>query len=391
MNYVFSDRILNTQKSFIREILKVAQSPEIISFAGGLPNPGFFPADMIAEASFAALKENGPEILQYTTTEGYLPLRELIAKRYEKRGLKVSPEEILITNGSQQGLDLIGKVFLNKGDKIVMERPGYLGAIQAFGLFEPEFIPVDLKCSGIDVDMLEDTLKQDNIKLIYSVTNFQNPSGTTYSLETRKQVAKLIEGSDTIFIEDDAYGELRFIGDDIPPVKSLCSENTILLGSFSKIVSPGLRLGWICAGKEIMDRLVTAKQASDLHSNHLSQWIVQRFLSENDVDLHIKRIREAYGRQRDVMVQCLKTCFSQDVGYTKPEGGMFLWLTLPKGMSSMELFNVALEKRVAFVPGIPFYVDGGGVNTLRLNYTNSDEDKITEGMKKLADSIKLLS
>ncbi|MCZ7362862.1 MAG: PLP-dependent aminotransferase family protein, partial [Candidatus Methanoperedens sp.] len=269
MNNRFADRMKTTHKSFIREILKVTQQPEVISFAGGLPNPGLFPVEEIAEASAKVLADDGRNVLQYSTSEGYLPLREFIAERYlRKSGLKIEPDDILITNGSQQGIDLIGKVFLNKGDRVVIERPGYLGAIQAFSIFEPNFQSVPLLDDGIDTDLLEKALNEDNAKLLYTIPNFQNPSGITYSGQKRKDIANIIEKHNVVCVEDNPYGELRFTGEDLPSIRNYLDE-TILLGSFSKIISPGLRLGWICAGKEIMEKLIVAKQAADLHSNYL--------------------------------------------------------------------------------------------------------------------------
>ncbi len=385
MNNRFADRMKNTRKSFIREILKVTQQPKVISFAGGLPNPGFFPVEEIASASTKVLEEDGRNVLQYSTSEGYLPLREFIAERYlRKSGLKIEPDDILITNGSQQGIDLIGKVFLNKGDRVVIERPGYLGAIQAFSIFEPTFKSVPLLDDGIDTDLLENALGEDNTKLFYSVPNFQNPSGITYSGQKRKDVANILQKHNVVCVEDNAYVELRFTGEDLPPIRKYL-DNTILLGSFSKIVSPGLRIGWICAGKEIMEKLIVAKQAADLHSNYLSQRIVHQYLRDNNIDEHIIKIKAAYRKRRDLMIDMMTEYFPKEVKYTKPEGGMFLWVTLPERVSSMDLFELAVKENVAFVPGNPFYIDDGSRNnTLRLNFSNSDEEQIEDGIKRMA-------
>jgi len=389
MNNLFADRMATTHKSFIREILKVTQDSNIISFAGGLPNPKLFPIKELADACLKVLQEDGENVLQYSTTEGYLPLREYIAERYfVKRGLQVSPDEILITNGSQQGLDLVGKVFLNKGDRIVIERPGYLGAIQAFGIYEPEFVPIPLLDDGIDTDLLEKALKAGRTKLFHTVINFQNPSGVTYSRRKREKLADIIKANNTVLVEDNPYGELRFMGEDLPSMKSYLPDGTIVLGSFSKVVTPGLRLGWICAAADVMEKIVVAKQSSDLHSNYLSQRAVYRYLIDHDLDEHILNIREVYKRQRDSMVSMIEKHFPEEIECTKPEGGMFLWATLPENLSSLHLFKLAAEENVAFVPGKAFYVDGGGDNTLRLNFSNSDEEKIEEGIKRLAKVIK---
>ncbi len=389
MNTLFANRILTTRKSFIREILKVTENPKVISFAGGLPNSRLFPVKEIQTAALKVLEEDGRNALQYSTTEGYLPLREYIAKRYlDKKGLKISPDEILITNGSQQCLDLTGKTFLNTGDHVAIERPGYLGTIQALSMFEPAFHSVPLQDDGVDTASLEKTFDEHRIKLFSAVINFQNPSGITYSKQKRIELAGILRDHNSIFIEDDPYGELRFMGEDIPSVRNYLEENTILLGSFSKIVSPGMRLGWICARKEILDKMVVAKQATDLHSNYLSQRILHRYLVDNDLDEHILKIRKEYKEQRDVMVSLIEEQFPEEIKCTKPEGGMFLWITLPEKLSSMELFSRAIKENVAFVPGIPFYVGGGGENTLRLNFSNSDEEKIEEGINRLAVIIK---
>jgi len=391
MNELYADRMAKVHKSFIREILKVTEDPSVISFAGGLPNPKFFAVEEMADATTKVLTEDGRNALQYSTTEGYLPLREYISERYfTKKGLRVEPDEILITNGSQQGLDLIGKVFLNKGDRIVVERPGYLGALQAFTIFEPQFEPVPLLEDGIDTDLLEERLKANRLKLVHGVVNFQNPSGATYSKKKRMELSDILKGHNTIFIEDDPYGELRFAGEDLPSIKTYLGEDVILLGSFSKIVAPGLRLGWICSRKDIMERMVVAKQASDLHSNYLSQRVVYRYLTDHSVDAHILRIRAAYKRQRDLMISSIENSFPQEVGFTRPEGGMFLWVTLPENLSAMRLFDLAREGGVAFVPGKAFYVDGGGNNTFRLNFSNSDEEEIEEGINRLGRVIEML-
>lgn len=386
MDNLFADRMNNVHKSFIREILKVTEDKTIISFGGGLPNPKSFPVEEINKASSKVLSKNGEEILQYSTTEGYLPLREFIAGRYSKNGLKVDADEILITNGSQQGIDLISKVFLNKGDKVLVENPTYLAAIQSFGLFEPEFKSVPLMEDGADIDALKKIFDEDKIKLFYSVTNFQNPTGITYSKEKRQKLAEILKNEDTIFVEDNPYGEIRFMGEDILPVKAYL-ETGILFGSFSKIVSPGMRLGWIVAKKKIMEKIIIAKQASDLHSNYFTQRIVYQYLIDNNVNEHIEKIKKMYRKQRNLMVSMIEEYFPENVHYTKPEGGMFLWVTLPEGLSSTELFNVAIKENVAFVPGKAFFPDGSGDNTLRLNFSNSDEERIEEGIKRLGKAI----
>lgn len=391
MSNMFANRMANAHKSFIREILKVTADPEVISFAGGLPNPRSFAVQDVADAAAKVLAEDGRNVLQYSTTEGYLPLREYIAERYsEKKGLEVDPDEILITNGSQQGLDLIAKVFLNAGDRVVIERPGYLGAIQALSIFEPVFIPIPLQQDGIDTGLLKDALDLNEVKLLHTVVNFQNPSGITYSRQKRLELAEILEEHETILVEDDPYGELRFAGEDLPSLSSYLPGNVILLGSFSKIVAPGLRLGWVCAPEDVMERIIVAKQASDLHSNYLSQRIVYQYLCDHDIDEHIAGIRETYKSHRDIMISSIEKHFPQEVEFTRPEGGMFIWVTLPEGVSALRLFDLAGGENVAFVPGNAFYVDDGGKNTLRLNFSNSNADEIEEGIERLAKVIKKL-
>lgn len=388
MNNLFAERIKDVPKSFIREILKVAANPDIISFAGGLPNPEFFPEQEISEACSLLIKESGKDAFQYSTTEGYLPLRKYIANRYkEKYDIQVDPDEILITNGSQQALDLLGKVFINEGDNVIVENPGYLGAIQAFSVYRPYFVDIPMNENGVDTEILEKTLNHTPVKLFYSVPNFQNPSGITYSDEIRRKTAELLRDKEVIFVEDNPYGELRFMGDDIPPVRKYLN-SSIMLGSFSKVVVPSFRIGWIVAPKVIMEKLIVAKQAADLHTNYFSQRVIYEYLSKNNIDEHIAKIKEAYGNQRAAMVNAIENYFPKEVKYTKPEGGMFLWVTLPKGLSSLELFELAIKRNVAFVPGNPFYANGGGENTMRLNFSCVSAEKIDTGIKRLAEAIK---
>lgn len=387
MDYPFARRMYKIPRSFVREILKVTEDPDVISFAGGLPNPLSFPVEEVKKATSKVLDEEGEQVLQYSTTEGYTPLREFIARRYSHQGLDVDIDDIMITNGSQQCLDLVGKIFLNPDDGVVMERPTYLAAIQAFGLSEPEFHSVPLLEDGVDTAALDKLLKTEDIKLFYAVTSFQNPTGITYSQKKRKEVADILKDHETILVEDNPYGDIRFMGEDIPPIKSQLPDS-VLFGTFSKIVSPGMRMGWIVAPPEVMDKLITAKQASDLHSNYFTQRVVYQYLQDNDVDGHIQNIRKLYKSQRDQMVKSIKEFLPREVKHTEPEGGMFLWITLPEGMSSLKLFEYAMEEKVAFVPGDAFYTDNPEPNTLRLNFSNCCEEEIIEGMQRLGDAIK---
>ena len=381
----YSDKILKTPSSFIRNILKVTGEPDVISFAGGLPNPISFPTEKLREAINRSIDEHGTKLFQYSTTQGYLPLREFIAAKYKKtHGLDVHPDEVFITTGSQQALELIGKVLINKGDGIIMEAPGYLGAIQAFTMAEPTFHSVTLEEDGLNVQELEEQLQNPNVKLIYTVPNFHNPTGITYSAEKREAIYNVVKDHDVILVEDDPYGELRFRGEALPYIGGGRLENSVLLGSFSKTVTPGMRIGWIVTkNKELMAHIETAKQATDLHTNIFSQYVIHDYLANNEYKEHVDNIIALYRAQSDTMLAAMDKYFPSTVKYTKPDGGMFIWVTLQEGVSALEVFHTAMEAKVAFVPGDPFYTHPENVNTLRLNYTNSTPEIIEEGIKRL--------
>ncbi|MFB7159706.1 PLP-dependent aminotransferase family protein [Lysinibacillus sp. NPDC056232] len=382
----FSEKILNTPSSFIRNILKVTESEDVISFAGGLPNPISFPVEALKASANKAISENGSRLFQYSGTQGYAPLREYIAAKYQRvYGLDVHADDVLITTGSQQALELIGKVLINKGDGIVMEEPGYLGAIQAFTLSEPTFYGVTLENDGLNLEELEYALQQPNVKFVYTVPNFQNPTGLTYSKEKRQQICEIMSKyNDVALIEDDPYGELRFQGEPLPYIGAGKLENSILLGSFSKTVTPGMRLGFIITkNKELMHHIETAKQATDLHTNIFSQYVIYDYLANNDYMEHVQKIIALYKNQADAMLNAMEEFFPAHVDYTRPEGGMFIWATMNNGASSLDVFQKAMEQKVAFVPGDPFYTSKTGVNTMRLNYTNATPEVIREGIKRL--------
>ncbi|KQC04060.1 MAG: aspartate aminotransferase [Methanoculleus sp. SDB] len=391
MAYRFSRRMEKTPKSFIREILKVTLNPGVISFAGGLPNPDLIDVAGIEKAAGDLIREDGKAALQYSTTEGYEPLRQFIADRYSKRyGLSADPDEILITNGSQQCLDLIGKIFIDRSDAVVIERPGYLGAIQAFSLFEPVFHAVSLHDDGPDTGELAGILYDEDPKFFYGIPNSQNPTGITYSEEKRREIAEILHDTGTIFVEDDAYGEVRFDGSAELPVTRYLPGEGIMTGTFSKIFSPGMRLGWIYAPGDIMERLIVVKQASDLHSNYLSQRILATYLEENDIDAHIRKITAAYASRAALMAACMEKHFPDDITFTRPEGGMFIWVTFPEGISSVELFETAAKHNVIVLPGLPFYVDGAGDRSARFNFSNANPDQIRAGIDIIADVIEAI-
>ncbi|VAX28353.1 Aspartate aminotransferase (AspB-4) [hydrothermal vent metagenome] len=386
----FSDRMADVPKSFIREILKDALMPDTISFAGGLPNRTLFPTEEIKVATQKVFEIYGNDLFQYSASEGLIALREWIAQRYKEKGLDVKLENILITSGSQQGLDLLGKVLLNKGDGLILEEPGYLGAIQAFALYRPQFLPVSVSEIGMDTEKLRAVVQSKKPKLMYTVPNFQNPSGITYPEKNREAVAEILRGTETLLIEDDPYGDLRFNKTQHTSFKTLLPHNTLLLGSFSKIIVPSFRIGWIVASDAIMQKLIIAKQASDLHTNQFTQYVIHQYLRDNDLDAHISKIVAAYSTQKEVMRNSILRHFPKEISSTNPEGGMFLWMTLPKLTSALDLFELALKDKVVFVPGDPFYINQSHLNTLRLNYSCADVPTIETGMARLAHAIKTL-
>jgi len=385
LKYRFAERVAHPHRSFVTEILEVTEDPEMISFAGGLPNPRLFPVEEIADATEKVMAREGSAALQYATTEGFLPLREYIAARYrERKGLAVSAENILITNGSQQGFDLLGKLFLDPGDGLVMERPAYHGAIQAFGVYQPRFETVPLLDDGIDVDLLERVCESPGLKMIYTVTNFQNPSGLSYSAPKRQRVAEIASQYGLVLVEDDPYGELRFRGEQLPTMRSY-TDGAVLLGTFSKTVAPGLRLGWVCADREVIEQLSYAKQATDFHSSGFAQRVLYQYLMDNDIDAHIAALTAAYKEQADRMLSAMDAHFPPGVRHTIPDGGMFIFVTLPSGLSALQLFKQAAREKVAFVPGQAFHPFGkGGDDSLRLSYSTLDGDAIEEGIRRLA-------
>ncbi|MFY9195519.1 MAG: PLP-dependent aminotransferase family protein [Methanoculleus sp.] len=391
MAYRFSDRMARVPESFLDELFRVSAVPGVISFAGGLPGSAHIDLEGIRDAARAVFAGEGRMALQYSTTDGYLPLREFIADRYRRRlGLPAMPDEIQIVNGSQQCLDLVAKIFLDPGDAVGMERPGYLGAIEAFSLYEPVFHAVPLAGDGPDLDVLARVVREHAPKFFYGIPNSQNPSGQTYSEEKRRGVAEIFEGTETIFYEDDAFGDLFFDGKPRLPVKRYLSGQGIMSGSFSKIVAPGMRIGWIYAPEPILQEFNVAKQAADLHSNFLCQVILHRYLSTHDLDAHVTRVSAIYGRQCRLMCDLLDDLMPPGAGHTTPEGGMFLTATLPGGVSSMDVFREGVREGVAVLPGVPFYVDGGGEDVIRLNFSAVGEEEIEEGVRRLARVVRRL-
>jgi 2-aminoadipate transaminase len=387
MNTIISNRILATPPSFIRSILKAANADDVISFAGGLPNPVSFPQDELQESMNRVVTEYGSKVFQYSITAGYEPLRRYIAHKYNlEHGMDLEAEDILITTGSQQALDLIGKVFINEGDSILIEEPGYLGAIQAFTQYLPSYQAIPLEDDGICLQELESSLTKHSIKFAYLIPNYQNPTGITYSPKKREVVRALMKQHDVLLIEDDPYGALCFLGQTPGFIGTGSPENSIILGTFSKIVTPGMRIGYlITKNRNYMRCLNTAKEASDLHSNIFSQYVIHDYLMHHDLETHIEKIKDLYRTQCQAMLDAIELYFPKSVSVTRPKGGMFLWVTLPEGSDSMELFRLASERKVIFVPGTPFYTHGRIANTLRLNYTNACCETIKEGIRRLGE------
>jgi len=383
--YRFSSCMHALPASFLDELFRVSAVPGIISFAGGLPDASLFDIEGIRRATEAVFEEHGRSALQYTTTDGYRPLREIIARRYYTRlGLHISPDEIQIVNGSQQALDLTAKILSGPKDTILIERPGYLGAIEAFSFYCPRLLPVPPDEEGPCTDALKTALRTDDPVFLYGIPNSQNPSGCTWSQSRRKEVAEILEGTDCLMYEDDAFGELFFDGKPRQPVMKHLPDQVMMSGSFSKVVAPGLRIGWIRAPAPVLEAFNRAKQAADLHSNLFSQMILTEYLSGYNPDERIRIMRREYGERCHLMIDLIEDLLPDSVSHTHPVGGMFLMLTLPDRMHSMEVFEKGIQEGVAVMPGIPFYVDGGGARTVRLNFSASSKEQIKEGMRRLA-------
>lgn len=380
-----SQQAKSTPPSMIRAILKAMQDDEIISFAGGMPNPISFPQEELTKSMKNVVKEYGSKVFQYSITAGLPQLRKFIADRYNKKfDLGITEDDIIITTGSQQALDLLAKVMIDKGDNVLVEKPGYLGALQAFAQYQPNFVPVELQNDGMNLDELQNILQNTKIKFGYVVPNFQNPTGVSYSKEKREKFYEIMKKNNFLLIEDDPYGELRFEGEMLPYIAAGKTKNSVLLGSFSKTITPGMRLGYmITKNHKLLLAVNTAKEAADLHTNIFAQYVIWDYLMHNDFDLHIQKIKNLYKEQSSAMVDAIKEYFPKEVKYTIPQGGMFLWVTLPVGMSAMKLFDTAIKEKVAFIPGDPFYVKERNVNALRLNYTNASPETIKEGIKRL--------
>jgi len=387
---LYSNRSKEMKASEIREMLKIIQDPEIISFAGGMPSPDSFPYEEIERVAKNILREHGKVALQYGSTEGVIPFRKVIAKMAIKDGINIDHDNILITNGSQQALDMIGKIFLNHGDLAFVGLPTYLAAINAFKPYSKNLVGIPLDEEGMQVDLLEEKIRElakkgITPKFVYVLPTYHNPAGTLMLEKRRKKIIDLACEYDLLVIEDDPYGKLRYEGDKVKPIKAFDDEEHVLyLGTSSKILCPGFRLGWSIGPKEIIRKMVIAKQSMDLCTNVFSQWIAcEIFAKEDLLDHHIEEIIKLYRPRRDAMIKTMKECFPDGYKCTKPQGGLFMWVILPEGIDTKEMLPEAIKEKVAYISGKAFNVDGSGANTMRLNFSYSPEDTIEEGIKRL--------
>jgi len=384
----YSSRTHRLRSSIIRELLKFAIQPDVISFAGGLPAPEFFPVREVKEACEYVLATQGTMALQYGPTEGYPVLRNILAEKMQRYGVPAEEENILITSGSQQALDLIGKVFIDPGDYVLTSEPTYLGAIQAWLCYGARFITVPMDEDGMVIEPMEEILQRYRVKFIYVLPNFHNPAGVTISEERRYRIVELAARYGVFIVEDDPYGELRYEGRDLVPLITLHKENVIYLCTLSKTLAPGLRIGWITAPSQVINKLVQAKQGADLHTSTFAQYIAADILGRGLLREHVRKLRRVYKERRDVMLSAMEGMFPEGVTWTRPEGGLFLWVTMPEQVDSERLLRKAVEEKVAFVPGYAFYPNGGGRNAMRLNFSNQPPERIREGIRRLANAIK---
>ncbi len=389
-------RTRRMQSSVVRELLKLTEKPDIISFAGGLPAPEVFPVEQFREAVERVLAQSGPQSLQYSTTEGFFKLREMIARHTARYGIVVQPENILITSGSQQALDLLGKVFLNSGDRIAVERPTYLGALQAWNAYQAQFLGIGMDDEGMRADELESALRA-GPKFLYALPNFQNPTGVSMSLKRREILIEMADRFGVPIVEDDPYGQLRYEGEHLPSLAVLdarardgkpFSGNVIYLSTFSKTLAPGLRIAWVVAPVEVIHRLVQAKQGTDLHTGTFVQMAAYELAHGGFLDKHVLHIRAVYGARRDTILAALQKHMPEGVRWTRPQGGLFIWVILPECLDAAALLSDAVEERVAFVPGSPFFDDGSGKNTMRLNFSNAKPEMIEAGIARLGMVVK---
>lgn len=387
----FAKRMEGMQASEIRELLKLTAKPDIISFAGGLPAPELFPVEEIAKVSHDLVLKEGRQLLQYATTEGRPSLRAKIAKRMaDKYHTEVDPDDILITTGSQQCLDFAGKLFLDPGDVVLCESPSYLGALNAFNAYQPKFVEVPTDNGGLIPEELDKILETTpNCKFIYVIPDFQNPTGRTWSMERRKAFMEVVNKHNLPVLEDNPYGELRYEGEILPSLKSLDTKGLVMfLGTFSKIFCPGLRLGWVAAEHELLTQFVKIKQSADLHTSNFDQGVADAYMESCDLDAHVKEIVALYKHRRDLILESMAKYFPAGTEWTHPEGGLFLWLTFPEGVSARKVFTKCIEMKVAGVIGDAFYPNQKTDRSMRINFSNMPDERIVEGIQRMAKAIK---
>ncbi len=388
---LFAERFQSDRESPIGDLLRFSSMKELISLAGGYPAAELFPVEAFREAFDWVLASEPRLALQYGPAEGYLPLREFLADRMARFGIVTSPEEILITHGSQQGLDLLARLFVDPGVTVVVEDPSYVGGLQAFNSYQARYLVVPTDTEGMQVDLLEELLskRHPSPRLIYVLPNFQNPSGVTLSLERRKRLLELSYRHGIPILEDDPYGELRYEGESLPSLKSLDTEGSVIyLGTFSKILVPGLRLGWVAGSRDVIQGLVKGKQAADLHTNSLSQRATYRVCSTGMVDRHVETMRPVYRERRDAMLRALAGRFPEGTTWSHPQGGLFLWTRLPDGVDTKEMLGEAVREGVAYVPGSAFNPDGHRTSAMRLNFSSSNPKQIEEGVRRLGQVVR---
>lgn len=389
LSFDFSAHMIDAKPSAVREILKVTERPDIISFAGGLPAPELFPVQEMAAAHSDVFSNAGPAALQYSTTEGWRPLRQWIASHMTRLGVPAEPDRILITAGSQQGIDLVCRLFIDPGDVVVVEDPSYVAALQLFGLYGARFAAIPGDENGIQVDYLEEVLATQRPKLIYLVNDFQNPRGTTLSLDRRRRLIDIVNHYRVPVLEDDPYGELRYRGDRVPPLAALDREGLVFyISTFSKTLSPGIRVGWVLAPEASVSHLTIAKQATDLHTSTISQHAVAKLLETFDYQQHLQQTCEVYSERCETMLSALEEFMPKGTSWTRPEGGLFTWVKLPEAVNGDELLIDALEHKVAFVPGVHFFAADPKHNFIRLNFSNRAPEMIREGISRICQLLR---
>lgn len=378
-----ASHVVDLETSIIREILKISSQPGVISFAGGLPAPEMFPLQDLARIACEVLEKYGAAAVQYSLSSGILPLRELIAKRASDQGIPTEASNLLVTAGAQQAIELVARAFVEPGDYILTENPTYVGAMQAFNYYRARYATVEMDSDGIITDQVAKVLKKYPIKLIYTVSNFQNPTGITMSQARRVELVELAAEHGIPIVDDNPYGDIRFTGQPVPTLKAMGGDEVISLQTFSKVIAPGLRVGWMNGHKSIIAQFEKVKQCADLHTGTLVQYLIYEFVNQGLLEPHIEKIKADYRAKGELMLKTMEETFPSSITWTRPEGGLFLWVELPRGMSAKDLLPKAVEMKVAYVYGEPMFPNGGGENTLRLNFSNATRENIVEGIKRL--------